>query len=150
MPFFLPRRLIEFEYFGDGEEDPEYQQIAEPYRNDMDFAFFAVNFGYSKADYDALTLKEKTFIYKAWETREISRMMLVYNAVFTATYNVNRRKNKRALDPLKRRKSRKADMETVSANLKIARQVATKEGTAWVDKIYRANGLKPPEGRLNG
>ena len=41
-------------------------------------------------------------------------------------------------------------METVSANLKIARQVATKEGTAWVDKIYRANGLKPPERRLNG
>lgn len=149
MPFFLPRRLIEFEYFGDGEEDPEYQQIAEPYRNDMDFAFFAVNFGYSKADYDALTLKEKTFIYKAWETREISRMMLVYNAVFTATYNVNRRKNKRAIDPLKRRKSKKADMETVSANLKIARQVATMEGTAWVDKIYRANGLKPPERRLN-
>lgn len=115
----------------------------------MDFAFFAVNFGYSKADYDALTLKEKTFIYKAWETREISRMMLVYNAVFTATYNVNRRKNKRAIDPLKRRKSKKADMETVSANLKIARQVATMEGTAWVDKIYRANGLKPPERRLN-
>lgn len=149
MSFFLPRRLIEFEYFGDGEEAPEYQQIAEPYRNDMDFAFFAVNFGYSKADYDALTLREKAFIYKAWETREISLIMSVYNAAFAAFYNVNRKKGKRALEPLKRRKSKKADMETVSANLKIAKQVATKEGTAWADKIYRANGLKPPERRLN-
>ena len=30
-------------------------EIAEPYQKDIDFAFFVVNFGYSRSDYDALT-----------------------------------------------------------------------------------------------
>lgn len=55
MPFFLPRRLIEFEYFSSDEADQEYMEIAEPYQKDIDFAFFVVNFGYSRSDYDALT-----------------------------------------------------------------------------------------------
>lgn len=55
LPFFLPRRLIEFEYFSSEEADQEYMEIAEPYQKDIDFAFFVVNFGYSRSDYDALT-----------------------------------------------------------------------------------------------
>lgn len=116
----------------------------------MDFAFFAANFGYSRADYDALTMREKVFIYKAWETREISLIMSVYNAAFTAFYNVNRKKGKRALEPIKKRRSKRADMQEVKYNLETAKTVAKNEGTSWVDKIYRANGLKPPERRLKG
>lgn len=55
LPFFLPRRLIEFEYFSSEEADQEYMEIAESYQKDIDFAFFVVNFGYSRSDYDALT-----------------------------------------------------------------------------------------------
>ncbi len=141
MPFFLPRRLIEYEYFS-GEPDPDYEKIAKPYQKEIDFAFFAVNFGYSKTDYEELTPKEKAFIYKAWEEKIVSDSYHVYNAVFTATYNVNRGKNKKALKLWRKAKVRKADMEIIQDNLKIIREVEQKEGTAWIEKIYRANGMK--------
>ena len=141
MPFFLPRRLIEYEYFS-GEPDPDYEKIAKPYQKEIDFAFFAVNFGYSKTDYEELTPKEKAFIYKAWEEKFVSDSYHVYNAVFTATYNVNRGKNKKALKLWRKAKVRKADMEIIQDNLKIIREVEQKEGTAWIEKIYRANGMK--------
>lgn len=141
MPFFLPRRLIEYEYFS-GEPDPDYEKIAKPYQKEIDFAFFAVNFGYSKSDYEELTPKEKAFIYKAWEEKIVSDSYHVYNAVFTATYNVNRGKNKKALKLWRKAKVRKADMEIIQDNLKIIREVEQKEGTAWIEKIYRANGMK--------
>ena len=141
MPFFLPRRLIEYEYFS-GEPDQDYEKIAKPYQKEIDFAFFAVNFGYSKTDYEELTPKEKAFIYKAWEEKIVSDSYHVYNAVFTATYNVNRGKNKKALKLWRKAKVRKADMEIIQDNLKIIREVEQKEGTAWIEKIYRANGMK--------
>lgn len=141
MPFFLPRCLIEYEYFS-GEPDPDYEKIAKPYQKEIDFAFFAVNFGYSKTDYEELTPKEKAFIYKAWEEKIVSDSYHVYNAVFTATYNVNRGKNKKALKLWRKAKVRKADMEIIQDNLKIIREVEQKEGTAWIEKIYRANGMK--------
>lgn len=141
MSFFLPRRLIEYEYFS-GEPDPDYEKIAKPYQKEIDFAFFAVNFGYSKTDYEELTPKEKAFIYKAWEEKIVSDSYHVYNAVFTATYNVNRGKNKKALKLWRKAKVRKADMEIIQDNLKIIKEVEQKEGTAWIEKIYRANGMK--------
>ncbi len=141
MPFFLPRRLIEYEYFS-GEPDPDYEKIAKPYQKEIDFAFFAVNFGYSKSDYEELTPKEKAFIYKAWEEKIVSDSYYIYNAAFTATYNVNRGKNKKALKLWRKAKVRKADMEIIQDNLKIIREVEQKEGTSWIEKIYRANGMK--------
>lgn len=115
----------------------------------MDFAFFAVNFGYSKRDYDELTPKDKAFIYKAWETKVVADTYNMYNAVFTATYNVNRAKNKKALKLWRKAKTHKADIETVKENIKIAKEVEAKEGRRWVELIYKQNGLKLPERREN-
>lgn len=68
----------------------------------MDFAFFVANFGYSRTDYDALTRKEKMFIYKAWENKLVADSTHLYNAVFTAVYNATRQKRKRALKRAKK------------------------------------------------
>lgn len=145
MPFFLPSRLIDFEYFStNGPEDPQYTEMAKPYRKDMDFAFFASNFGFSRKEYEELTPREINFLYKAWENRAVSESYLLYNAVFTAVYNVNRPKRKRALKLWRKAKVRKADMETVQENLRIIREVEVSEGTDWVKKIYAANGMKYP------
>lgn len=73
---------------------------------------------------------------------------MMYNAVFTATYNVNRKKNKRALKLWRKARTRKADMEVVHDNLAIIRKVEAKEGKGWIDLIYKKNGLKKPERRL--
>lgn len=110
----------------------------------MDFAFFVANFGYSKSDYESLTRKEKAFIYKAWENKLVSDNTYLYHAVFTAVYNATRQKRKRALKLWRKSKVKKADSETVSENLEIVREVESKEGKTWVDKIYKANGLKKP------
>lgn len=129
------------------EPDPELDRIAEPYRKDMDFAFFAVNFGYSKADYEALTPREKIFLLKAWENKMVSDTTFIYNAVFTASYNVNRGKRKRALKLWRKARVQKADMDVISENLGIIREVEAREGKGWVDLIYERNGLKKPERR---
>ena len=70
--------------------------MAEPYRKELDFAFFAANFGYTKYDYDVLTYAERSFILKAWEDRLIRESYNMYNACFTAFYNANRPKRKKA------------------------------------------------------
>lgn len=72
---------------------------------------------------------------------------MMYNAVFTATYNVKRKKNKRALKLWRKVRTRKADMEVIHDNLAVIREVEAKEGKGWIDVIYQKNGLKKPERR---
>lgn len=146
MPFFLPERLIGFEYLSN-EPDPDYEKIAEPYQKEIDFAFFAVNFGYSKSDYEALTPREKVFIYKAWENKQVSDTTFLYNAVFTAMYNVNRGKNKRALKLWRKAQVQKADMKIVQNNLNTIFEIERNESEDWIELIYKKNGLKKPERR---
>lgn len=91
-----------------------------------------------------LTPAEKAFIIKAWENRLVSESYNIYNACFTAFYNANRPKRKRALKLWKKKSVSKADMNVITENLSIIREVEKKEGTAWVDLIYEKNGLKRP------
>nr|DAT27054.1 MAG TPA: hypothetical protein [Bacteriophage sp.] len=116
-------------------------KIAEPYLNDIDFAFFVVNFGYTKADYEALTRREIAFIKKEWENKLISDSYNMYNAMFKASYNVQRPKRKRALKLWQKSRTKKADMEVVKDNLRIVKENEDREGTAWVKQIYKANNL---------
>ena len=146
MPFFLPGRLVDFEYLGDEETDEEYERIAKPYQRDIDFAFFAVNFGYSKTDYEELTPREIHFIYKAWENKLISDNYNMYRAVFTAVYNVERPKRKSALKLWKKHSVRRADMESVEENIKIIKE-AEENDRNWVARIYEANHLPAPKER---
>lgn len=89
-------------------------------------------------------MREKAFIYKMWEAKTVSDSYHMYNAVFTATYNVHRKKNKKALKLWRKQKIRKADMEVINDNLKIIKEVEEKEGKSWVVQIYQANGLPIP------
>lgn len=140
MSFFLPGRLVELDYFKSTEKDPEYDELAKPYRREMDFAFFVVNFGYTKRDYLELTNLEKAFIYKAWESKKVSDSTLEYNAVFTANYNLNRKKGKRPLK-LFRSVSKKVDKEVLDENRVIIKEIEKEEGKGWLELIYKANGL---------
>lgn len=141
MPFFLPGRLINFEYFVDGEEpDKEYQGLAKQFQSEIDFAFFAVNFKYSKRDYEELTPCEKAFIYKAWENKTVNDTQHIANAVNNAIANANRKKGKKAI-PLWKKKQKRLNKETAMENLELIQNVEKQEGKAWVDAIYKANGL---------
>ena len=95
-------------------------------------------------------MREKAFIYKAWEEKTVADSYHTYNAVFTATYNVNRKKHKRALKLWRKQQIRKADMEVIHDNLKVINEVEEKEGKTWVAFIYQANGLPAPREKGGG
>lgn len=138
MPFFLPRRLIDYEYLNNIEKDENYIREAKPYRKDMDFAFFAANFGFSKSDYEELSPREIHFLHKAYEDKIVSQSYLIYNAVFTAFYNVNRPKRKKALK-LWRKNAGKADEKTAKENIQTALESNINDGK-WIEKLYREAG----------
>lgn len=147
MPFFLPSRLVDLQYFrGEpGEAEAEYP-------NERDFAFFAVNFGYSKSQYGELTPKEKAFFYKAWEEKQVIEKTSMYDAVFKAVYNNFRKKGKKALSIFNKPNTQKADMEIIENNISVVKEVEQKEGKDWVKAIYETNGMKLPKrgGRKDG
>lgn len=68
--------------------------------------------------------------------------MSVYNAMFAAFYNVNRSKRKKPLNPLKRRTMQAVDKEQIINGAEAVKQIEEKNGKSWIDKIYKANGLK--------
>lgn len=118
----------------------------------MDFAFFAVNFGYSKADYDALTFTEKAFIYKAYEDKAVSETSMLNMAVANAVSNVMRKKGKKPQKLWKKKTKAVMDKEIMQNSIK---QIIVNEklcGKGWVEKIYKANGLnlKKRGGNNNG
>lgn len=107
----------------------------------MDFAFFAVNFHYSKDDYEALTPTEKAFILKAWEDKIVSESTVFRDAVLNAVSNAFRKKGKK-FKKFWKRKQEKADLDVVKGNYKIIMEIEEKEGKGWIDKVLQANGLR--------
>jgi len=152
LPFFIPSRLVEFEYLGGNRErDLEYEELAKDYQKEIDFAFFVVNFNYTKEDYLALTPKEKAFIMKAWETKLVSETTHFRNATLNAVNNALRKKNKKFIE-LWKKKQKKLDKNFAEFSIDSVIKTEEKEGKSWVDKIYRANGMTTPKrkGAVNG
>ena len=116
--------------------------MAKPYQDQIDFAFFVVNFGYSKEDYNALSETEKLFIRKAWENYTVSWSTLVRDAVFNGVGNALRKKGK-WFQKLWKKRARKADKDLIRENTKTIMEIEEHE-KGWIDRIYKANGMKKP------
>lgn len=101
----------------------------------MDFAFFAVNFGYSKADYNALTLKERSFILKAYETKTVRESTLLRDAVYNAVNNAFRKKGK-AFRKLWRKVAQAMTDEEFEDNLNTIRETEKAE-KGWIAELMR-------------
>ncbi len=104
----------------------------------MDFAFFAVHFGYSKSDYNALTPRERAFILKAYETKTVNESTLLRDAVFNAINNAIRKKGK-AFHKLWKKAPRTISDEEFEENRNIAYEVQQKEGKNWAAELMRRN-----------
>ena len=150
MPFFLPRQLVEFEYFGnsEGEVDESYQALTEGYERDIDFAFFFVNFGTSKREFMELTKRDKIFIRKAWEEKEVRESTFLRNAVMNAVSNAMRDK-KQPFRELWTKKNQPADFEIIEVNLETIEESNKTDNFDWVAEIYKANGFNKPTERIN-
>lgn len=119
----------------------ELAKKAESYRDEMDFAFFHVNFHTTKADYLAFTEVEKAFIRKEYESKMVSENTQSRNAFYNAYVNANRKKNSKFQD-LYKKKQEKADVEFNLDAIKAITEMEEEQGKTWVDKIYKANGMK--------
>lgn len=116
--------------------------MQKPYLDVIDFAFFVVNFGYSREDYDNLTNTERLFIRKAYENKVVSDTTLIRDAVCNAMHNAYRKKGAAFMELWKERKP--VDKKEVKADMAFVARVEKKEA-GWVDMIYQNAGLKKPK-----
>lgn len=119
-------------------------KLAEPFQNEMELAFFVVEIGMSKKEYESLTETEKMFIRKRHEQKFINETTWLRNAVLNATVNANRGKNKKFRD-LFPKKLQRVDKEYNENAVKTILKMEKENGKGWVDLIYRRNGMKPPQ-----
>lgn len=140
MRFFVPRRLVQFEYLGGG--GTSHDEEAEQYTRVADFAFFAVNLGYTKAEYLSLTPLEAMFIRKEYENHLVSYFELMSKAVANGIGNALRKRGKRARDLFKK-KPKVGNRLTAKAMRAVVDEVQAKEGNEWVKRIYSQTGFKP-------
>jgi len=122
---------------------------AESYRDEQDFAFFHVNFGTSRKEYLKFTELEKAFIRKEYEMKTVSENTHRRNAFLNAYTNANRKKNSRFVDLFKKAQE-KADKEYNQNAIATITEMEKRDGKSWVDKLYRANGMKKKSKRETG
>ena len=108
MRFFTPRagqrghdrlsalwELVGYEYFEPAPENPEYDAKAALFKDELDFAWFVVKFGWSKDQYNQLTPVERLFIKKQHETELVERQRILQSTFELAIGNVLRKKGKK-------------------------------------------------------
>ncbi|WP_233456971.1 hypothetical protein [Blautia producta] len=85
-PFFIPSRLVDFEYFGgDEKKTANMRKMAKDYQKEIDFCLFLwLILDIQKSDYEMLTPCEKAFIYKAWENKAVSDSTMFRDAALNA------------------------------------------------------------------
>lgn len=120
------------------------QELAKPFHREMELAFFIVEIGMTKSEYEQLTETEKLFIRKRYEQKFINETTWMRNATLNAINNAFRKKNKKFID-LFPKKQKKADKEYNKNAIKTILEMEEKNGKGWVAKIYQANGIKPPK-----
>lgn len=88
-----------------------------------------------------MTELEKAFIRKEYESKVIFENTQRRDAVFNAYVNANRKKNSK-FQPLYKKKQEKADVEFNKNAAKTIEEIEKRDGKLWVQKIYKAAGLK--------
>ncbi len=119
-------------------------ELAKSYRYEMDLAFFIVRIGMSKKEFDLLTEKEKMFIRKEHENKFLHDTTWLRNAALNAIGNANRKKGKKFID-LFAKKAHKVDKDYNHDAVKNVLEIEKKKGKSWVEKIFKANGVKNPK-----
>ena len=124
-------------------KDKKLNEKAKSYEHVRDFAFFVVNFGYTKRDYNDLTELEKLFIYKAYESKVVNDTTFMRNAHLNALANSKRKKTKKFIELFKK-KRKKADKEFNQNAMQSILETEKKEGKSWVDRLYAGIGRRRP------
>lgn len=116
--------------------------MARDFSYEKELAFFIVQIGMSREEFDNLTDKEKMFIKKEHENKFISDITWMRNAVLNAEANINRGKNKKFIELFPRKQV--ANKEYNENAIKNIIEMEEANGKSWVDRIYKANGMEKP------
>lgn len=73
--------------------EPDEKQKAEPFLRDMDFAFFAVRFGWSISEYERMTPVQRRFVLKEIEDETVRQSNLEQSVHELAIANTHRKKS---------------------------------------------------------
>lgn len=111
--------------------------MAKSYRDDIDFAFFVVEFGFSRQEYEELTERQIHFIRKAWENREVRQTNLINMAVSNALANLHRKKGKPPIPLWKKPAS--FDVSKAKDGVKVIEEIEARDGKGWIQKLWAAN-----------
>lgn len=147
MPFFIPERYLKLNIFGGGDtsanEDDVLSEMPESSKRELNnkrsFAFFAVEFGYSKKDYNELTPTERALILKEWENKKMRDTELIRNAVLNAISNSMRKKGARFVELWPKEQAPKNGAK-MSEMLETAEEANRNDGD-WYSKILKDNGF---------
>lgn len=121
-------------------DDIRKAELAKNFSYERDLAFFVVQIGMSRKEFDKLTEKEKMFIKKEHENKFISETTWFRNAVLNAEANANRKKSAKFIE-LFPKKQAKADKEYNEDAIQIILEMENKNGKTWVEKVYKANNI---------
>lgn len=72
--------------------EPEERERARPFHRDMDFAFFAVRFGWSLPEYERMTPIQRRFVLKEMEDETVRQSNLDQSVHELAIANTHRKK----------------------------------------------------------
>lgn len=87
--------LTEYEYFESAPLDPEREEMQAYFLDVIDYAYFAVKFGWTKEEYEQLTHIERRFIRKEIETATVRDSELFQQIIEQAIGNSFRKKGKK-------------------------------------------------------
>jgi len=124
-------------------KDEKLAKLAQPFLDEMELAFFVVEIGMSKSEYESLTETEKLFIKKRYEQKFINDTIWMRNAMLNAVSNALRKKNQKFRD-LFPKKQHKADKEYNKNAIEVINRIEKRDGKGWVDLVYKRAGIKKP------
>ena len=114
--------------------DPAEKEKAKPYLRDMDFAFFAVKLGWSRAEYEAMTPVQRLFVLKEIERETVRSSELDQSVAEIAMANAGRKKGKKHRKLWKRRR-RKAAAPVDADEASLLRQAFRSRAKSGKDKV---------------
>ena len=108
------KELTEYEYFEPAPYDPHYKHISSYFKNELDFAYFVVKFGWTREQYDSLTEVERLLILKQIETETVQEQEKLQATFELAISNVMRKKGKKYRKLFKRVKKKLKDEQPIT------------------------------------
>lgn len=135
--FFVPIDLVKLEYLGVENENAQINEKSKRYEKERTLAFFVVNFGYTKKEFEQLTKLEIQFILKAWENKLVLETQLMANAFLNSHVNAYRKKGKKII-PLWKKNKKKSDVVLLKKQYENILEHEKTQSRDWVFKLYES------------